>query len=168
MLLSASSKKHFFTWLNPLTAITMSVTRHVRQHFYAFHGIAGTDCWSWYWHLALWVRHRALSITARDVAVQGLTAKNDIGAGSELITSELRRLNTDAENTPVYKNPSTTTWTVTGFFVLSANFPSFCCVEWKQCWAVLATKALHNIILPRKVSSFGEKALSCCLQFWAT
>ena len=39
------------------------------QHFYAFHGTAGTGYWLWYWHLEIW---GALSITSGDVPVNGL------------------------------------------------------------------------------------------------
>jgi len=37
-----------------------------------------------------------------------LTAKNDIAAGNELITAELRRLAINAVNTPVDKTPADT------------------------------------------------------------
>jgi len=52
-----------------------------------------------------------------------LTAKNDIAAGSELVTTKLCRLAIDVENTPVLKNPAELS--ATEFFVLSANFPYF-------------------------------------------
>ena len=61
-------------FFNPLSAVLMSVTRHVQHHFYAFHDTAVyTHYWLCYWHYStMWGAAEGIVFNRKGVWQLGL------------------------------------------------------------------------------------------------
>jgi len=122
------------------------------EHYFSFQYLFKCNCLHWCRYIKPWLKDWAwhveqshctqcmLSCPALPAAKSTfhLMAKNDITAGSELCnhfrTSLICYM---CGKHTCLENSGTTIWTVTGFAVLSANFPYFRSVEWQRCQAVI-------------------------------